>query len=156
MPFLSELAGKKELMLKAFLSDKRLVSLIADDPDCEVPADSLRYKQVFPYAHIDFTVEHATTFVCFDVDVPEVRTIAVKNCYITVWAFTHRDKLMTRDGMRIDLLANRIDELMNGSTQYGFGRVKLERVVRFAPNRDFYGRELTYFVQDWNRFGEGL
>lgn len=156
MPFLQDLTTKKERMLKEFLSDREVVTLLTDDETHELPAKDLRYKQVFPYAWIDETVDEAKTFICFDVDVPEIATIAVKDCYMYVWIFTHTKIAMTHRGVRVDLLASRIDELINGSTEYGFGKVKLVSALRFMPNSNYYGRVLKYYVQDWNRFGAKL
>lgn len=94
--------------------------------------------------------------MCFDVDVPQIKTIAVKDCYLYVWVFAHKSLMQTKDGVRVDLLASRIDWLLNGSTELGFGRLRLESCLRINPNEDYYGRVLKYYVQDWNRFGEKL
>lgn len=156
MPFLDEITTKKENLLKTFLTDQTFVDLVSGEEGKELPALDLRYEQVFPYAWLNDTVDVAKTFVCFEVDVPSISTIAVKNCYLYVWVFSHEKMMRTPNGVRVDLLANRIDELLNGHTEYGFGKMKLESCLRIAPNDDYYGRVLKYSVQDWNRFGEKL
>ena len=156
MPFLTELTENKEQILKTFLSDPEFVQLVSNDRSHEVPALDLRYTQVFPYGWIAPTISEAKTYVCFDIDVPGVSTIAVSNIYMYVWIFTHNTLAMTGEGVRVDRIAARVDRLLNGSTELGFGKVKLERVTRDSPNSDYYGRVLMYSVQNWNRRGSGL
>lgn len=142
--------------MKMLLSDEEFTKLVSNDDEHEVPATDLRYTQVFPYGWIAPTIDEAKTYVCFDIDVPGVSTIAVSNIYMYFWIFTHNTLAMTPDGVRVDLIAARVDRLLNGSTELGFGKVKLERVSRDAPNSDYYGRVLMYGVQNWNRRGSGL
>lgn len=156
MPFLDEITKKKEALLQTFLCDQKLVDMISGQDDTPLPALDLRYNQVFPYAWLNETIDEAKTFVCFEVDIPSIETIAVKNCYLYVWVFTHEKLMRTKEGVLVDRIVNRVDELLNGRTEYGFGRLKLESCLRIAPNVDYYGRVLKYFVQDWNRFGEKL
>ncbi|MEG1562305.1 MAG: hypothetical protein RR365_01010 [Bacteroides sp.] len=156
IPFLSELSENKEFLLKTFLSDQELVDLVSGKKGHAIPATDLRYTQVYPVAWVDGTVSEAKTFVCFDIDVNSVSNIAVKNCDIFIWIFTHKKFIFTQNGILIDLIASRVDELINGSTELGFGKVKLETALRWSPNSDYYGRVLKYSVQDWNRFGARL
>ena len=120
-PFLNDLTTKKELLLKTFLNDERFVQLITNSEQVTLPAKDLRYKQVFPYGWIGDTVAIAKTFVCFDVDVPQIKTIAVKDCYLYIWVFSHKDLMPTRDGVRVDLLASRIDWLLNAAPNMVLG-----------------------------------
>jgi hypothetical protein len=155
-PFLTELSDDKELLLKTLLSDRQFVDLVSGETELALPAKDLRYKQVFPVAWVDSTVSEAKTFVCFDVDVFKTTSIAVKDCAIYIWVFTHKNLIFTQEGILVDRIASRVDELINGSTELGFGKVKLETVTRWSPNADFYGRVLKYTVQDWNRYGARL
>lgn len=156
MPFLEELTENKEEILKTLLSDPEFVRLVKNEEDVTVPALDLRYTQVFPYGWISPTISEAKTYVCFDIDVPGVSTIAVSNVYMYFWIFTHHSIAMTKDGVRVDRIAARVDRLINGSTELGFGKVKLERCSRDTPNNDYHGRVLLYSVQNWNRRGSGL
>ena len=156
MPFLTELSENKDKILSILLSDSEFVSLVANDENHTLPALDLRYTQVFPYAWIAPTIDEAKTYVCFDVDVPDISTIAVSDVYMYFWIFTHNTLAMTNKGVRVDRIAARVDRLINGSTELGFGKVKLERCVRDSPNADYYGRVLLYSVQHWNRRGSGL
>lgn len=54
--------------------------------------------------------------------------------------------ISSRFGIRTDLLASRVDTLLNGSTEFGFGKLSLSSVTRLSPNTDYYGRALKYTV----------
>ena len=156
MPFMTELTENKEQILKTLLYDQEFVDLVTNEEEHEVPALDLRYTQVFPYGWIAPTISDAKTYVCFDIDVTDTSTIAVSDIYMYFWVFTHNTLAMTKDGVRVDLIAARIDRLINGSTELGFGKVKLESCVRDSPNVDYCGRIILYCVQHWNRRGSGL
>jgi hypothetical protein len=156
MAFLKEFSDVKMKMLQAFLSDRDIVTHLTSDATHALPAVDLRYKQVFPYPWVDDTVSEAKAFLSFDVYVQSVETIAVKTLNLVVWVFAHSAVAMTNQGVRVDLISNRVDELINGSQDYGFGKVALVSVLPYAPNNNYYGRVLRYQVQNWNRFGDKL
>lgn len=156
MAMLNELSASKERLLKTFLSDRELVTLITNNEEHPIPAKDLRYKTVFPYSWIDDTVTDASVFLCFDIDIPSTLTVAVKEMDIYVWTFCHYSLMRTDEGTRVDRIANRVDELINGSTDFGFGTLELQGVERINPARDYYGRMLTYRVKDFNRWGKYL
>lgn len=54
-------------------------------------------------------------------------------------------------GLRVDLLADAIDSVLNGSLEYGLGHVELKDVDDVHPAKDYYGVVLTYDITDWNR-----
>ena len=153
MPFLSELTEKKQILIKELLSDQIFCDLVSGEVGHAIPAIDLRYKQVYPVSWVDSAISEAKTFVCFDMDVTGTSSIAVKNSEIYFWLFTHKNLMFTEKGILIDILASRIDELVNGSTELGFGKVKLESAGRWSPNAAYYGRVLTYSVKGWNRSG---
>ena len=55
--------------------------------------------------------------------------------------------------MRIDKIAVKLDEMLNGSRFYGLGTLDLSSVERFVPITDYLGRVLTYSAAEWNRYG---
>jgi len=59
-------------------------------------------------------------------------------------------------GTRIDVLADKIDYLLNGSEEMGFGKMELVTSPPFTPAEKFLGRMLVYHVEGWNRWGEKL
>lgn len=151
---LEEFFNYKNRFMKELCCDKDIVSLITDKSDSKVPNHTLAYSQIFPYEFVPETVDNGQTFVCFDVDIAEVlnKTFYVPVMY--VWIFTHKSKMrLPEGGIRIDILASKINELLNGSRFYGLGELSLKQVSRFSPITDYQGRALTYYAKDFNRNG---
>ena len=108
------------------------------------------YKQVFPYEFIPETVEHGQTFICCDVDVQKAISSMELQPMIYIWEFTHQSKLRLPNGggVRTDALANEIAKAINGSMDYGLGRLELYAVRRFAPIAGYLGKQLTFQARD--------
>jgi hypothetical protein len=157
MAHLEELSKIKSNMSQFFLKDKELVSLLTGNSNPSLPAMSLLYDQVFPYDWIDETVVEQKSFLCYDLDVADVKKPSLKDVTLWIWIFVHKDLMRTAYGVLRDRISSRVDKLINGSDDIsGIGTVELKQVRRFRPAKDFYGRELKYFVQDFNRFGDSL
>lgn len=159
MANLSEITIYKSKLMKTMLSDKKIVALLtnSDEESTLVPNTTLAYTQVFPYDFIPEPSTEQTSFICFDIDVPRTQTCAVKDVYIYIYIFTHKDLMRVQgEGIRTDLIASRVDYIINGDTSYGFGKVELQSLSRISPVSDFQGRILKYYVQDFNRICEKL
>ena len=90
--------------------------------------------------------------MCFDVDISNVLNKTFYIPVLYVWVFTHKSKMrLSSGGIRVDALASKIDELLNGSRFYGLGELELRQVGRFSPITDYQGRFLVYYAKDFNR-----
>jgi len=148
---LEEFYDYKNLMMKSFCSDEKIVRYVTGNDNAAVPNHGLPYTQVFPYEYVPETVEEGKTFICFDVDIVSVpnKTFYVPVLY--VWVFTHKSRLKAQDGgVLLDKLTAACNELMNGSRYFGLGALKLDSVRRFVPIDDYLGRVLTYYTKDFN------
>lgn len=151
---LEEFFDYKNKFMKDLCCNKDIVTLITDKENSRVPNHTLAYSQVYPYEFVPETVDNGQTFVCFDVDIAEVlnKTFYVPVLY--VWVFTHKSKMrLSTGGVRTDILASKINKLLNGSRFYGLGELDLRQVGRFSPITDYQGRVLTYYAKDFNRNG---
>lgn len=156
----------KQKIAEMLLSDDIVVKLLTGEDSPVVPAKDLMYDVVYPYDWMDNTSLTAGAYVCVDVDIPSVSTKNVKNCTITIWVMCHQNAMCLRGtnmynlsyvgGTRRDKLCDRIDYLLNGCTNIGLGQVELIRANRFDPGGMYYGRELVYHVQEFNRPYEKL
>lgn len=151
---LAEFFNYKNKFMKDLCCDKEIIALITDNENGDVPNHTLAYSQVYPYEFVPETIDNGQTFVCFDVDIAEVinKTFYIPVLY--VWIFTHKSKMRpVLGGVRTDMLASKINELLNGSRFYGLGELNLKQVGRFSPINDYQGRVLTYYAKDFNRNG---
>ena len=156
MPHLSEYTEYKKKVVNLILKDAECVELITGVENTTLPAVSLLNKQVFLYDYIDETTTDAKVFVCIEVDEGEVRTPAVG--WMHLWIYIAVPKvLMNMEGeIRRDALAQRIDELLNGNLDFGFGKLERKPGGRIVLHDSFRGRFLHYHVRDWNRHNTSL
>ena len=54
-------------------------------------------------------------------------------------------------GTKADVLAMNVDRLLNGSEDFGIGKVRLLNNDVYKPNNNYYGRCITYEVMAFNR-----
>lgn len=148
---LSEFFDYKNKLMEDLLTNPEVVKLLDDSVEMR-NASSLAYTHVFPYEYIPDTVEHAKTFICFDVDVQESinKTFLLPTLYI--WVFSHKSKLrLPEGGVQTDKLVSEIAKEINGSHFYGLGELDLYSVKRFAPVTDYQGKVMTFHAKEFNR-----
>lgn len=148
---LSEFFDYKNKLMEDLLTNEAIVKLLDDNIELK-HASELAYTHVFPYEYIPDTVEHAKTFICFDVDVQESinKTFLLPTLYI--WVFSHKSKLrLPEGGVQTDKLVSEIAKAINGSRFYGLGELDLYSVRRFAPVTDYQGKVMTFHAKEFNR-----
>lgn len=152
---LEELFDYKNKIMKMFCENDEVVKLVAhiDDAD-DIDGLTLAYSRIYPFEYVPETVKEDDTFICFDVDIPDVESEVIYHPVIYIWMFTHKDTLrLDKGGVRTDMLAAEIDKMLNGNRTLGLGELDLRSVTRFAPIKDFQGRVLVYEGKDTNRWG---
>ena len=147
---LHELFDYKNQLMKDLLTNERIVELLDTDVDIE-HAQSLAYSRVFPFEYLPDTVQDGTVFICFDVDVIQALNSTFYEPYLSIWIFAHRSKLrLPEGGVRTDRICEEIAETINGSMQYGLGKLELMAMKRFAPMTDYLGKVVTFKAKDFN------
>lgn len=152
MANLEEFTEYKQTLMKAICTSSSIIDLLRlDKDDPSMTGKDMRYLRIFPYNYVPLTTEEATTYVCFTVTAPYVKNDKITDLQLTVFVFTHQDIMRTDKGMRTDLLISEIDKLINGSTEYGLGKVSLKTVdILQVPCRGYSGLYSVYSVKDFN------
>ena len=148
---LQEFFDYKNQLMEDLLTNSEIVRLVNDTVTLE-NAEALAYTQVFPCEYVPDTVEHGTTYICFDVDSLESvnKTYLLPTLY--VWVFTHKSLLrLPEGGVRTDKLCSEICNAINGSRMYGLGELNLYSVKRFAPMTDYQGKCMAFRAVDFNK-----
>ncbi len=151
MAMLRELKEFRSKINKKLCSDQIIVDLINDKPNCPIPDRDLMYKRIFPYAYTPDAVKDTGTFVCHRIYVPEVMNKTYKNMTVAFYVFVHQDNIRTSNGLRYDLIGERIEDLFNGAFDLGVGRMKLIGFNDISPAPKFHGISLEYSVGELNR-----
>ena len=151
MALMQKLKQYRSNIMKTICSDQDIVDLINETSGSTVPDRSLIYKNVFPYAYTPDKTTDTNTYVCFRIYVPEIRNKTFKIMNLVFYVFTHQSHIRTSNGLRTDLLAERIEALFNGSMDYGVGRLTLTGVNDVNISNYFHGLALEYSVSEFNR-----
>lgn len=156
MPHLSEFTEYKRKVVNLILNDEECVELITGAEGTSLPAVSLINNQVFLYDYIDETTTDAKVHVCIEVDDGDVRGPAVSGVHLWIYVAVPKSLMNMNGEIRRDALANRIDTLLNGNKDFGFGKLDRKPGGRIVLHDSFRGRFLHYYVLDWNRFCSSL
>ena len=156
MPHLSEYTEYKRKVINLILNDETCVELITGAEGTALPATSLVNKQVFPYDYRDETTTDAKVFVCVEVDEGDVRGPAVSGIHLWIYVAVPKSMMNMNGEIRRDALTQRIDTLLNGNKDFGFGKLERRPGGRIVLHDSFRGRFLHYHVLDWNRHNTTL
>lgn len=157
----------KEKVLRAILSDEDIMKLILNTPDVTTPALSARYDQVVPWRLVPDSQTDEKVYVTFEIAIDSFVKGPVRNHKLLVYVMCH-SRLMKIDetegkrlgiddrGSRVDILADKIDYLLNGKTDLGFEKLEIDYSNPFEPIDNYYGRNMVYTFKSWNRYGDQM
>lgn len=161
MAFLSEFTSYKRKILRAICSDQDCVALITNTECPATPNYDLiesvneagipHRGQVHAYDYVPGTEEEGDTHVCVEVEEIDTRNGAVARFQIHVYIIVPENLMVMYGEIRRDALAAAIDNLLNGRTDFGFGKLKRKAGRTFLAVNKWRGRELIYEAQDFNR-----
>jgi len=148
-----EIIRYKQKLISSIVNQDTIINLI--DSDYIGIGDELIYNNIFPYMRVPHTEEEKLTYITMRVDVPNISSSrkTLKDILITISVVTHQDlmKVENGGGTRTDLLGAEIDNLFNGSDEFGIGQLELKS--NFEENVDYKHRcrTLKFVVTDINR-----
>lgn len=152
--YLEELTKYKQEIMKNLCESTEVIELLSVDPNNTIEyGEDLICKQIFPYGYVPNIQNKENVFICIDVEVPRTNGSTFKDVAMHLYIFAHHNLMKTPHGTRIDVLADKIDRLLNMKRGLGIGAVQLRSVKRFMPADTYYGVELCYDVTDFNNLG---
>lgn len=151
MALCKELTEYRSKIMKLLCNDQKIVDLITDMPNSAIPNRSLMYTKIYPYAYTPDVTKDTNTYVCFRIYIPEVQNKTFKTMNIVFYIFSHQDYIRTSEGLRPDLIGERLEALFNGTMDLGVGRMKLSGMDDISPASTFHGIALEYTVSEFNR-----
>lgn len=149
--YLSEVPRYRDTIMEQLCKCDRVVELMRPEEKPDMRASDMAYRYIYPYDHIVDKTTAAGIYLCFDIVAPRVVNRAFTDLRIYFWIIAHDRRMRTPQGLVTDLLSNEIEKMMNGSREFGLGRVELSAWDRFNPADCFHGRSLVYRTVDFNR-----
>lgn len=158
----SSIIGKvKNKIIREFISDEAIVAAIdSHHSDVNNPED-LIYTHIFDYNQNPFTLKEVQTFITIQVHIPEARfscsqqQVTFVNPTIEIWITSHEDHMKVDNIPKVtqnrnDYLSALIDKKLNGSTDYGLGRLYLTANKEFSYEKDYSCRTMLFTATDLN------
>ncbi len=155
-----ELVDYNQRVRNRILASPEVMRLIANDPtlDLDSPAAEEWEEHIIDHAWIDDTVQESGAFVTIDVDVPSMQTGTIKDMRVYVEVLVSKTFMPLSaslfngcKGNRRDNIVRQIDLLINGSYDFGIGRLDLSSIRTVNTANKFSGKLLTYEVSDFAR-----
>jgi len=155
---LDELINYSSNVVRALLGSKEVVALMTDHPDPDLyGADGDAAAQhIYDYDYVDNTQLEAGVYIMVDCDMVAAPTGSIKDLELYVQVMVSKSimpldpkKFKGVKGNRRDNLARQIDLLLNGSHDYGIGRLQLVSARTANVPSSFTSKLLTYRIPDF-------
>ena len=157
--YLDDLIAYKENVIMAMSQSQDVMGLLANDPAIDLDsekAEDLLERNIFDYDYIDGTLERHDAYIMVDDELvqPSSGTFNRWLLYVQIVCaktFNDIDKKLFRGvkGNRRDNLARSVDALLNGSRDYGVGKLVLMSVAPANVPDKFTSLLLTYEIRDF-------
>ena len=151
----SPITRYKSKLMSSIINSPELIALVNDSyiEDGEIiDANGLVYKQIFPFYYIPDTQTETLSYVLMKVNGLGVSGKIYNKAEVYICVMSHQDIMKVEDanGTRIDLMGEIIEDLFNGRDDFGFGEMELKSNAEININTTYRGRELRFFVEDFN------
>ena len=151
----SPITRYKNKLMSSIINSPELIALVNDSyiEDGEIiDANGLVYKQIFPFYYIPDTQTETLSYVIMKVNGLGVSGKIYNKAEVYICVMSHQDIMKVEDanGTRIDLMGEIIEDLFNGRDDFGFGEMELKSNAEININTTYRGRELRFFVEDFN------
>ena len=150
----------KNTIMQRMLEDDDLMKLlyyqVADAPILDnVPKkarDEMIFKQIFPERVATEIISEQKSIICVEMSLAETsrRRERTMDAYITVYIFTHLDISRTVTGSRKDLIASRVNKVINRTKGPWLGELAVDGMIPFVTQYNLFGGyELTFSIKDF-------
>lgn len=137
-----------------------IVALITDNPEPDVDGvDGEKAREhMYDYDYIDETQTSAGAFIMVDVDMTAADSSTIKDLAIYVQVVVSKTymrldpkKFKSVKGNRRDNLVRQIDLILNGSRDFGIGKMQIASARTAIVPTSFTSKMLTYRVYDFSK-----
>lgn len=157
---IDQLVDYNQLVVNRILASQEVMALISNDPNLNLDSDAAAEweEHVIDHAWVDDTVQEAGAFITVDVDIPLMSSGTIKEMRVYVEVLVSKTYMKLSPslfkgckGNRRDNIVRQIDLLLNGSLDFGIGRLDLKNIRTVTTANKFAGKLLTYEVSDFAR-----
>lgn len=154
-----EIGEFKQILIRKIIARDDIVQLLDPNGLMEYP-DDLLYEHIFPYNRVPDTEQEVRTYITVMANVTSIpaRNDITRKVAILVRIYSHKDLMRVKgsNSDRIDLLAAKIDELINESYDFGIGYVMLGSSTEHVLDSKHFYRELVFNTDALNSKRDGV
>lgn len=157
--YLDDLITYKEKVIEALATSPEVMGLLANNPEIDLEGEeteNLLERNIFDYDYVDGTMEHHDAYIMVDAELIQPTSSTFNKWYLYVQvvcakAFNDIDKKLFRGlkGNRRDNIARYVDVLLNGSREFGVGKLVLQSAAPATVPEKFTSMLLTYEIRDF-------
>ena len=157
--YIDELIGYKENVILAIADSQKVLGLLGDDPNIDIESDEaekLVDRNIFDYDYVNGTVKDATSYIMVETEMEQPTSGSMNRWVVYVQVVCYKNyvpldkkKFKGVKGNRRDNLVRGIDLLLNGSRDYGVGKLTLVHVGPASVPEEFSSTMLTYEITDF-------
>lgn len=139
----SELYNYKRAVISAILEQDDIIEAL----DSEADSSELVYECIFPFGVIPDMQMDAKCYITVEITMPQVSTVNYffKDVLIVINVVCHNDLMRTDYGIpRHDYISAKICELLNYSTDLGYGELQLVSNTEGAFSERHSGRTMRF------------
>lgn len=139
----TELYNYKRKVIAAILSQDEIIEALNSESD----SSELVYECVFPFGVIPDTQMETKCYITVEITMPQVSTVNYffKDVLLVINVVCHNDIMRTDYGIpRHDYIAAKICELLNFSTELGYGELQLVSNTEGAYSERHSGRTMRF------------
>lgn len=160
---LSELGEYKHKVAALLAQDDTIINLLLGPVDDDADTDemllgdkSISTGHIYEFEYVPEINETADTYLCMETVVAKAPSDTAYRVYLYIFAYCNKKVMKSYRhpgvlGTKADVLAMNVDRLLNGSEDFGIGKVRLLNNDVYKPNNNYYGRYITYEVMAFNR-----
>jgi hypothetical protein len=139
----------KNALIKHLYSDDDVVKLI--DPTEEIASnDDLLGTHIFPFFKVNYTLKETGTYICVKIDeLNNIQNEAFSPYRFSVMVVSHNEHLLYKGCSRVDVLGEKIKELLAWNDDFGF-QLKLKNSTEGFLGEKYYYRTLDFISQTYN------
>ena len=150
---------EKEALRKAFLEDQEIVDLLMNTGDnvtafehVSTGSKSPANKRIKKHFYVPGTTSVDGNFISMRGHVAYADSTVIKRVDMTVYVICNEDQMDLLQGSRADLLADRVDRLVNNwsDTLFGYGGIKLLNADEVQFVDGYSGWEIAYTTCERN------
>lgn len=159
MPNLDPAIDYASNIVKKLAQSQKVVALIFDDPDIDMDgskAQSVCDTRIFDYNFVDETVKEVGAYILVEADVVKRPTGATNRYEINIYVVCHKTymkldpkKFKGMRGNRRDNISRCIDELLEGSREFGIGKLHLVGFDTVGAPMKMSARQLVYLTPEF-------